>query len=91
MRWGAELDCILVGSWEIWSLEYGIGLPSPQPSPKLGRGSKRLRFSLRLPFSHNWEKGLGDEGEGAGMHSTGFEFGIAGVGSLNIFQIKISL
>jgi hypothetical protein len=43
---------------------------------KLGRGSKRLSFSLRLPFSQNWEKGLGDEGEGVGMHSTGFEFGI---------------
>jgi hypothetical protein len=44
------------------------------PSPRLGRGGKRLRFLflkiqnekinfvLRLPFSQAWEKGLGDEG-----------------------------
>ncbi len=37
-------------------------MPSPQPSPNSGRGSKRLRLQLRLPFSQNWEKGLGDEG-----------------------------
>jgi hypothetical protein len=35
-----------------------VGLPSPQPSPKFGRGSKKLSFSLRLPFSQNWEQGL---------------------------------
>ncbi len=39
-----------------------LHLPSPQPSPKFGRGSKRLRLLLRLPFSQAWEKGLGDEG-----------------------------
>jgi hypothetical protein len=33
---------------------------------------------LRLLFSQNWEKGLGDEGKGAGTNSIGFEFGIAG-------------
>jgi hypothetical protein len=54
-----------------------IGLPSPQPSPKFGRGSKKLRFFFRLPFSHSWEKGLGDEGKPSKTISMDFEFGIA--------------
>jgi hypothetical protein len=57
--------------------ECDVGLPSPQPSPKLGRGSKKLCFVLRLPFSQNWEKGLGDEGEWAEMTTIEFEFGLA--------------
>jgi hypothetical protein len=67
----------------------GTGLPSPQPSPKLGRGSKKLYFLLRLPFSQNWEKGLGDEGEGAGMTSIGFEFGIAAENLVSTYFLSI--
>jgi hypothetical protein len=36
--------------------------PHPSPPPKFGRGSKKLYFPIRLPFSQNWEKGLGFEG-----------------------------
>jgi hypothetical protein len=46
-------------------------------SPNLGRGTKKPYILLRLPFSQNWEKGLGDESEEAGAASIGFEFGIA--------------
>jgi hypothetical protein len=53
----------------------GIGLPSPQPSPNSGRGSKKLSFWLRLPFSQNWEKGLGDEGKMLEQQQLDFEFG----------------
>jgi hypothetical protein len=54
------------------------GTRGARNAPKFGRGSKKLSFLLRLLFSQNWEKGLGDEGKGAGTNSIGFEFGIAG-------------
>jgi hypothetical protein len=50
------LSPAIPNSGKLW--ECGIGLPSPQPSPKLGRGSKKLFFPLLLPFSQNWEKRL---------------------------------
>jgi hypothetical protein len=71
---GAE--CAAIPNSEL-KYKCDIGLPSPQPSPKFGRGSKKLRFFFRLPFSHSWEKGLGDEGKPSKTISMDFEFGIA--------------
>ena len=47
--------------------------PAPLLS-ELGEAARVRRVSRRLSETR---QGLGDEGEEAGMHSTGFEFGIA--------------
>jgi hypothetical protein len=52
--------------------------PHPSPLPILGEGARDYTFLSGSPSPNSGRRGAGDEGEGAGMHSTGFEFGIAG-------------
>ncbi len=35
---------------------------TPGPSPNFGRGVAVGGLTGRFPFSHDWEKGVGDEG-----------------------------
>jgi hypothetical protein len=60
---------------QVWEREQETVLSSPAPLlPELGEAARAPRVSRG--FSET-RQGLGDEGEGTGMHSNGFEFGIA--------------
>jgi hypothetical protein len=59
----------------------------------LGEGARSFAFRLtpfQLPFSQNWEKGLGDEGKPM-PHSIGFEFGITIYVSSKILQRPLTI
>jgi hypothetical protein len=59
---------------QAWEREQEIVLFSPAPLlPELGEAARAPRVPRR--FSET-RQGLGDEGEGAGTQSIGFEFGI---------------
>ncbi len=49
-----------VASGHIPNVQTGSLALTLNPSPNIGRGT--LKVLNLLPFSHNWEKGLGDEG-----------------------------